>query len=951
MSYEILRSKGLFIAECGNDYIKAPNNKGWRDDLTESYSGNSGNIVVLTGNVQENNNITIIDVDNKPLYYDEEGYSTTQVTQLKGGSTLNFWDELVQANEPINTFTVSTQSGGLHLYFKYNPKVKSANKVNNVHIDILNDNKWAMAPPSKIKYDNSKYSDWLVYPAPIKINGSLYSEYKILKDCDIAEMPQWLEDWINSNEIVSDNVFDSDSSLGHSTETDTEYLSKLVHLLDKTYYDNYDKWVKVGMIIYNEMGNDGLNLFNDFSIKSDKYTSLDDIINKYNSFNNVDNKIRIGTLVKYVKECNLKEFEKLNKHINNSKKIFKEEEKRLKEEEKRLKDEKKRMKEDEKQILKEEENRLKEEQKRMKEEEKRKKEEEKHMKEEEKRKKEEEKHMKEEEKRMKEEEKRMKEEEKQILKNEQKRQKEELQRMKEEHQQRQKEERQRMKEEELRFKEERQRIKEDLERKQDEYEQECLRRIQEMNKIKPVEKMGQFDDSPYTYIKFVDELNNTIFDDIVELTQFVAININRVAVLIDHKVVLLKTHVSTSVTLKLDLKKDFDKTVKLNYLEPNRNIKTLRDLLFHKANLMHMYQEIYTGFDNDNVDPELFKTTRPYIGRIVPYTTEELSPVLDFIKEIICDSDEEAYNYLIKWLAFTCQHKNRKSGKCPVLYSANEGCGKTFFVEFFTKYVIGDHITALLPSIEAITTEKNLHLMNKKIIYINESSSMKERFLADFDKLKGLLTESKLSIRALYKDAFQSEQYFELIITTNHVNCLSLNKGDRRYFPIRISNKRCQDANYFNSLDKQINNNDFGNKFYSYLMDLPNINYVTVQDVPKTALKLEMLDNLKTSLDSFIDDIINGSYKVQCEIKDGRYKVFCSHLYIEYKNYQNKYFGNEKVKSLIKFNSFFKSDDSPYKQSVTWVRSTNKGGDYFLIEALQTDIVSDDLTDLNDLRE
>jgi hypothetical protein len=125
------------------------------------------NIGLLTGKI---NNITVLDIDLK-----DDG--------------MKLWN-LIKINYPtIITPTVQTPSGALHMYFKYNNKIKSMNriKVNNKKIgwDIKSDNGIIIAPPSKDSKTQKKYK-WV--------------KNLSLNDIKPIKMPLWLEQFILSNQ-------------------------------------------------------------------------------------------------------------------------------------------------------------------------------------------------------------------------------------------------------------------------------------------------------------------------------------------------------------------------------------------------------------------------------------------------------------------------------------------------------------------------------------------------------------------------------------------------------------------------------------------------------------------------------------------------------------------------------------------------------------------------------
>lgn len=101
---------------------------------------------------------------------------------------------------------------------------------------------------------------------------------------------------------IMDNVpdlSDSESDTDSNIVSNTSKIEKLLDLLPKEYYNDYELWTKIGMIIKNELGEEGINIFDKFSKKSKKkYTSYSDIKKKYRSFK-PDGGLTIASLVHY----------------------------------------------------------------------------------------------------------------------------------------------------------------------------------------------------------------------------------------------------------------------------------------------------------------------------------------------------------------------------------------------------------------------------------------------------------------------------------------------------------------------------------------------------------------------------------------------------------------------------------------------------------------------------
>lgn len=85
---------------------------------------------------------------------------------------------------------------------------------------------------------------------------------------------------------------------------------KLLDLLDIKHWNDYDLWLQKGFIIYNSGYT--VDIYDEYSKKSDKYKGYDDVFKTWNSFvPDKKNIVTIGTLIKIVKDENPEEFKKL----------------------------------------------------------------------------------------------------------------------------------------------------------------------------------------------------------------------------------------------------------------------------------------------------------------------------------------------------------------------------------------------------------------------------------------------------------------------------------------------------------------------------------------------------------------------------------------------------------------------------------------------------------------
>lgn len=105
-------------------------------------------------------------------------------------------------------------------------------------------------------------------------------------------------------------------------------IEKYLNLLDESYSSNYNKWISIKFVLYNELGDEGLELFHDFSKKCiSKYskTNTTKIYYQNDKARSDEKKLKIGSLIKWVQESNEYGYNELVKNLNQEKNIEKNE--------------------------------------------------------------------------------------------------------------------------------------------------------------------------------------------------------------------------------------------------------------------------------------------------------------------------------------------------------------------------------------------------------------------------------------------------------------------------------------------------------------------------------------------------------------------------------------------------------------------------------------------------
>lgn len=145
---------------------------------------------------------------------------------------------------------------------------------------------------------NSKYGkESILVPKYINNNNckTLFEYFK-------KTMITYTED---CNRIITEKKYKNNILLPKYNDKDITNieLEYILENLPKKYYEDYDLWIKVGMILYN-YSSEEKNYFEQWktwSKKSEKYKEKE-MISKWKSFETSSNKLTIGTLIKWAKD-------------------------------------------------------------------------------------------------------------------------------------------------------------------------------------------------------------------------------------------------------------------------------------------------------------------------------------------------------------------------------------------------------------------------------------------------------------------------------------------------------------------------------------------------------------------------------------------------------------------------------------------------------------------------
>jgi len=230
-------------------------------------------------------------------------------------------------------------------------------------------------------------------------------------------------------------------------------------------------------------------------------------------------------------------------------------------------------------------------------------------------------------------------------------------------------------------------------------------------------------------------------------------------------------------------------------------------------------------------------------GFAVESKAGDCSVFLDHMKNVLCKGDEEAYQYLLFWMANAVQ-RPAEPGQVAVVLKGRMGTGKSFFSSTFGS-LFGRHYIAVSDS-KHLVGSFNAHLRDCVILFADEA------FYAGDKKheaiLKTLITESSLAIESKGYDIEIQKNCTHLIMASNESWAVPVDMDDRRFFVLDVSDERMQDRSYFREMAQSMRAGG-SSALLNFLQSLP-LDDFDVRNRPKTAaLRKEKLLSMSMEMD------------------------------------------------------------------------------------------------------
>lgn len=319
-----------------------------------------------------------------------------------------------------------------------------------------------------------------------------------------------------------------------------------------------------------------------------------------------------------------------------------------------------------------------------------------------------------------------------------------------------------------------------------------------------------------------------------------------------------------------------------------------------KDNTIRTYSKTGYYVDASECPGTVFNTFTGFVAEklISTYTPVRCESILYHLR-ILCNHNEEAYEFVLDWFSAILQKPGFLNGICLIL-KGKHGCGKDMFLSWFGTRVVGlqNYYKTARPHIDLFGA---FNSSRKDIVFYHIEEGSDAVFKdVNLQQFKNYITDSYASIQLKQKNTTTGDSlvknYNHFAISTNHV--ISCEMNERRFFGIEASSEKCKDPEYFTNLAADMNNPDVIASFY-WMLKERNIGSRNWSNLPETEYMKEMRSASLPELYYFLQEYMETQEEEIIVAKS-------SELYEAYRDWHASQ-GTEKLKSPTSFGKEIKS--------------------------------------------
>ena len=241
---------------------------------------------------------------------------------------------------------------------------------------------------------------------------------------------------------------------------------------------------------------------------------------------------------------------------------------------------------------------------------------------------------------------------------------------------------------------------------------------------------------------------------------------------------------------------------------------------------------------------------------------KDWSLIKDFLFRIICNSNNDDFEYLLKWISKIIANPGTKS-EVGLALLGKQGTGKSTLFEIMIR-IIGYLYCYATSENEDINGKFNGYLSKTILCFFDEAKISEE----GYNKIKTWITQPSINIQQKGVNQIFKKNFTNFMLATNKTKFIPLEKRDRRWFVLEVSDAERGKEKYWNELYKNIDNEIEGFVNYLYELDVKRL-----EEPPLNEAKELQIENAESKIVSWFNKWIKSAECKEYSFISGTDKV------------------------------------------------------------------------------
>ncbi len=231
----------------------------------------------------------------------------------------------------------------------------------------------------------------------------------------------------------------------------------------------------------------------------------------------------------------------------------------------------------------------------------------------------------------------------------------------------------------------------------------------------------------------------------------------------------------------------------------------------------------------------------------------DISLWTELVNHLFGEGTEEA-RYFEQWVAYPFQHPGAKLTTAVVIWSTQQGIGKSLIGTTIAK-LYGQHATTI--SARELHDKYNGWAKSALFVVGEENSGSDRR--ADSNRLKHMITGETHHIHEKYQPAIELKNLSNFVFTSNHPDAFHVESDDRRLF-IVCANVQPKPLEFYERYGEWMNSAEGQAALMDHFLHVDVTGFNPHGHAPRTAAKAEMIEMSKTDVERFAADVFTDDF-------------------------------------------------------------------------------------------